>query len=53
MPLYQPVLRPDQIRTLYCLKLREKRPMTRLLHEPRTEEAVSTLQVASPARANS
>jgi hypothetical protein len=26
-------LRPDQIRTLYYLKVREKRPMTRLLRE--------------------
>jgi hypothetical protein len=32
-PMYQPVLRPDQIRTLYYLKVREKRPMTRLVRE--------------------
>ena len=31
--MYQPALRPDQIRTLYYLKLREKRPMTRLVRE--------------------
>ena len=31
--MYQPMLRPDQIRTLYYLKLREKRPMTRLIRE--------------------
>ena len=31
--MYQPALRPDQIRWLYYLKLQRRKPMTRLLRE--------------------
>ena len=31
--MYQPALRPDQIRRLYYLKLQRRKPMTRLLRE--------------------
>ena len=31
--MYQPALRSDQIRLLYCLKLHRRIPMTRLLRE--------------------
>ena len=31
--MYQPALRPDQIKRLYYLKLRRRTPMTRLLRE--------------------
>ena len=30
---YQPALRPDQVRALYCLKLQRRRPMTVLIRE--------------------
>ena len=31
--MYQPELRPDQIKSLYYLKLQRRTPMTRLLRE--------------------
>jgi hypothetical protein len=31
--MYQPALRPDQIRSLYQLKLQQRRPMTALARE--------------------
>ena len=31
--MYQPALRPDQIRSLYQLKLQQRRPMTVLVRE--------------------
>lgn len=31
--MYQPALRPDQIRRLYFLKRQRRRPMTKLLRE--------------------
>jgi hypothetical protein len=31
--MYQPALRPDQIKRLYYLKLHRRTPMTRLLRE--------------------
>lgn len=31
--MYQPALRPDQVRTLCCLKLRRRKPMSKLLQD--------------------
>ena len=31
--MYQPALRPDQVRALYYLKQQRRRPMTKLLRE--------------------
>ena len=31
--MYQPALRPDQVKALYDLKQQRRRPMTRLLRE--------------------
>ena len=31
--MYQPELRPDQIKSLYALKQQRRRPMTKLLRE--------------------
>jgi hypothetical protein len=31
--MYQPAMRPDQVRSLYYLKLHQRRPMTLLLRE--------------------